>query len=380
MKAVLCQGEELTVADLPDPEPGPGQILLKVLRCGICGSDLHMQKYCDHMASIARRVGLARFPGSRDAVVFGHEFCGEILDYGPGASKRLRKGSRVCAIPMLRQGRDISMIGLSSEAPGAYAERVVVQDTLMEPVPDGLPTDMAALTEPMAVALHAYRHSGIKHSDVAIVIGCGPVGLGLIAMLKAHGVHTVIASDFSPGRRALATSFGADVVIDPAEDSPFSRWEEFGHFGNLPALLEMAVATREKLGRLPLPWWHAWRLAEKAGLKPKRPVIFECVGVPGVIRQVMDGAPLMSRIVVVGACMQPDTIEPAIGINKEIELRFVFGYSPLDYRDALHLLADGKLQVAKLVTGTVALDDVGQAFDDLASPGVHAKILIDPSL
>jgi len=92
----------------------------------------------------------------------------------------------------------------------------------MLPVPNGLPADLAALTEPMAVAWHAVRRGEVGRRQVAVVIGCGPVGLGVILMLKAHGVRTVVASDFSPGRRALAQTCGADVVVDPAEASPFS--------------------------------------------------------------------------------------------------------------------------------------------------------------
>ena len=91
---------------------------------------------------------------------------------------------------------------------------------------------------------------------------------------------------------------GADVVINPAEHSPFASWKEYGHIGGLAQLMEMGVSTREKLGRLPGPWWHVWRMAEMAGLGPKRPVIFECVGVPGLLNHLLDGAPVMSRIVV----------------------------------------------------------------------------------
>lgn len=379
MKAVVCQNETLTVTELPEPEPGRGQVLLRVLRCGICGSDLHLQHYCDHMSALARRVGYPYFPQASDAVVYGHEFCGEILDHGPRTSRKLKPGTRVCAVPLLRRDDRIDMIGLSATSPGAYAERIVVQEALMEPIPNGLSDDLAALTEPMAVALHAYRRSQIRKSEVAVVIGCGPVGLAVICMLKAHGVRTVIASDYSPGRRALAAKCGADVVLNPAEDSPFSNWKQHGHLPGLDQLMELGVSTREQLGRLPGPWWHVWRLAEKAGLGPKRPVVFECVGVPGLLNQLLDSAPIMSRIVVVGVCMEKDAIEPALAINKEIELRFVLGYSPLEYRDALHLLAEGKVRGEPLVTGVVGLDGVEQAFADLGNPERHAKILIDPS-
>lgn len=379
MKAVVCQNETLAVTELPELEPGRGQVLLRVLRCGICGSDLHLQHHCDHMSALARRVGYPYFPQASDAVVYGHEFCGEILDHGPRTSRKLKPGTRVCAVPLLRRDDRIDMIGLSATSPGAYAERIVVQEALMEPIPNGLSDDLAALTEPMAVALHAYRRSQIRKSEVAVVIGCGPVGLAVICMLKAHGVRTVIASDYSPGRRALAAKCGADVVLNPAEDSPFSNWKQHGHLPGLDQLMELGVSTREQLGRLPGPWWHVWRLAEKAGLGPKRPVVFECVGVPGLLNQLLDSAPIMSRIVVVGVCMEKDAIEPALAINKEIELRFVLGYSPLEYRDALHLLAEGKVRGEPLVTGVVGLDGVEQAFADLGNPERHAKILIDPS-
>ncbi|HEY1057243.1 MAG TPA: zinc-binding dehydrogenase [Limnobacter sp.] len=378
MKAVVCQNNALTVRDIPDPKPAKGQVVLKVLRCGICGSDLHLKKHCDHMSALAKRVGYPHIPASKDAVVFGHEFCGEVVEHGPGTSKKIKVGTRVCAVPMLRLPDRIDLTGLSSTAPGAYAEYLLVQEKLMEPVPNGLSADLAALTEPMAVGLHAVNRSEIKRGDVAIVIGCGPVGLAVICMLKAKGVKKVIASDFSPGRRALAQQCGADMVINPADHSPFADWRDYGFIGELPQLLELGVGTREKLGMLPVPWWHAWRLAEKAGLGPKRPVVFECVGVPGVLNQLMEGAPFMTRIVVVGVCMEVDKIEPALAVNKEIELRFVLGYTPLEYRDALHLIAEGQVKAQPLITGKVGLAGVAGAFEALGNPEKHAKILIDP--
>jgi threonine dehydrogenase-like Zn-dependent dehydrogenase len=128
-----------------------------------------------------------------------------------------------------------------------------------------------------------------------------------------------------------------------------------------------------------LPWQHVWRAAEAAGLaKLKHPVVFECVGVPGVIEQIIAGAPISSRVVVVGVCMQPDRFRPALAINKEIELRFVLGYTPLEFRDTLHLLADGKVPAAQVVTGVVGLAGVDSAFAALGDPEAHAKILIDP--
>ena len=132
-------------------------------------------------------------------------------------------------------------------------------------------------------------------------------------------------------------------------------------------LLELAVGTTEKLRSVPLlPWWNVFRAADAAGLGPSAPVVFECVGVPGMINQVITSAPIWSRVVVVGVCMGADQIRPSIGINKEIDLRFVLGYTPDEFRAALHLLADGKVDPSPLVTGTVGLDGVAAAFEALA--------------
>jgi threonine dehydrogenase-like Zn-dependent dehydrogenase len=146
----------------------------------------------------------------------------------------------------------------------------------------------------------------------------------------------------------------------------------------VPAVLDMAVSVMERLHKLPIPWEPVWRAAEALGAKPKSPVVFECVGVPGVIDQIIAGAPAFSRVVVVGVCMGADQIRPMMAINKEIELRFVLGYSPLEFRDTLHMLADGKVDPTPLVTGTVGLGGVADAFEALGDPERHAKILIDP--
>lgn len=379
MKAVTCTGGKLAVVERPTPIPGRGQLLIDVLSCGICGSDLHARHSCNELADVASEIGYAGMMRFDQEVVFGHEFCGEIIEHGPGSRKFSPTGTRVVALPLLRRGEEIHPHGLSMAAPGAYAEQVLVQESLALPVPNGLSTELAALTEPMAVGLHAVRRSEIKKGNVAIVIGCGPVGLAVICMLKASGVRTVVASDFSPGRRALAAVCGADVVVDPGQDSPFAATTDHGHIDSLPAALDLAVSTVEKLRRLPLPWWRVWRAAEMVGAaKPKHPVIFECVGAPGVIEQVITGAPLFSRVVVVGVCMQADRFRPTMAINKEIDLRFVLGYTPLEFRDALHLLADGKVNAAPIVTGVVGLPGVDNAFSVLGDPEAHAKILIDP--
>jgi threonine dehydrogenase-like Zn-dependent dehydrogenase len=378
VKAVVCQNAELEVVERPEPEPRSGQVRLSVLRAGICGSDLHARHGIDEWAGLAEQLGYDRFGRSHEPVVFGHEFSGEVAEYGPGCAKQVPTGTPVVALPLIRGPKGVDTVGLSVHAPGAYAEQLLVQESMMLPVPNGLAPDVAALTEPMAVAWHAVRRGEVAKKQVAVVIGCGPVGLGVILMLKARGVRTVVASDYSRGRRELAKACGADVVVDPAESSPYEAAAADGQLTDMPAALELVVGTREKLGRLPVGWWHLWRLGERLGAGPKYPVIFECVGVPGVIESIIGGAPLFSRVVVVGVCVGEDRFRPAMAINKELDLRFVIGYTPLEFRDTLHMLAEGVVDPRPLVTGGVGLDGVDAAFSALGDPERHAKILIDP--
>jgi len=379
MRAVTCKDSKLRVEELPDPVPASGQLLLEVERTGICGSDLHARVHSDALADVAAEIGYDGMMRQRQSVVLGHEFSGVVADRGPRTRGRFKAGTRVVAMPLLRVEGTVHTTGLSAAAPGAYAERSLIQESLTFAVPNGLSAEVAALTEPMAVALHAVRRGQVGKRQVAIVLGCGPVGLGVIAMLKAHGVRTVIASDFSAGRRALARQSGADIVVDPSHESPYSFGAEHGHLDRAPQLFDLAVDAMGKLTRLPY-WQNVYRAADKVGATtPKSPVIFECVGVAGMIESVVSSAPLMSRVVVVGVCMTADTFRPTMAINKEIDLRFVLGYTPLEFSDALHLLAEGKVAVEHLITGTVGLDGVAGAFDALGSPETHAKILIDPA-
>lgn len=379
MKAVTCHQHELQVADVPEPVPGKGQLVIDVHRCGICGSDLHARVNSDELADVLSQIGYEDFGRAQDTVVFGHEFFGEIAEHGPGTRKRLPVGTPVVALPLIRAGEGLHAIGLSQEAPGGYAERVVAQETLTLKVPNGLSPDVAALTEPMAVGRYAVARGQVRKKDTAVVLGCGPVGLAVISILAARGVAHIVASDPSPGRRALATACGASVVVDPRETSPYAGSADRGYFTTMQGPIAAALDAIEGLSKLPVDWWHSWRVLEKVGATtPKAPVVFECVGIPGMLEQVLTAAPLYSRVVVVGVCMGADAIRPSMAVNKELDLRFVVGYTPLEFRDTLHALAEGRIDPTALITGRVGLDGVGGAFGALADPEAHAKILIDP--
>jgi len=335
MKAAVVRDKRLIVADVPDPAPGPGEVLVKTLACGICGSDLHALKHADRFAeAYVRADGTRIFDFSRD-MVMGHEFCAEIVDYGPKTDRRLPVGTRVCSMPVLLRGEGRQTIGYSNDHPGGYAEYMRLTESLLLAVPNGLATEHAALTEPMAVGVHAVNKARLVPGDTALVVGCGPVGLAVIAALRVRGVHPIVAADFSPRRRELAVLLGADVVVDPKETALAERWR----------------ATT---------------------------VAIACVGVPGVIDQMMVSAPRGARIVVVGVCMEPDTIHPLRGISKELNLQFVLGYDAEEFAATLRHIAEGVIPAAPLVTGTVGVDGVAGAFEALASPERHAKILVEP--
>jgi len=380
MKAVTCHEGTLALEDVAEPVPARGQVLIEVTRCGICGSDLHARTHSDLTADGAAEIGYDAFMRASQSVVMGHEFTGRVLAYGPGCREAWPVGTRVVSLPVLEQEDGVHLTGLSVRAPGGYAERMLVSEALTLPVPDGVSDDHAATTEPLAVAHHAVRRAQIGKKEVAIVIGCGPIGLAVILMLKAAGVRTVVASDLSAGRRDLARRCGADVVVDPREQSPWTAYgERRGHLRTAPSLMELGLSTMKTLRRVPgLPWWRVMRAAEKVGATPKGPVVFECVGVQGMIEDVITHAPLLSRVVVVGVCMEPDTFRPSMAINKEIDLRFVFAYGPDEFYETLQMIADGTVDPSPLVTGTIGLAGVADAFSALADPDRHAKILVDP--
>jgi threonine dehydrogenase-like Zn-dependent dehydrogenase len=337
MRAAVMRGHELVVDSLPDPVPGPGDVLVKTLACGICGSDLHALK---HMAKLLESAQQAdspiRMDPSRD-VVMGHEFCAEIVEHGPGSSKLLKPGTRVVSMPMHLGPDGIDGIGYSNDYPGGYAEAMVLSEALLLEVPNGLATEHAALTEPMAVGIHAVAKANLGSDDLPLVVGCGPVGLAVIAGLKLRGVGPVIAADFSTRRRALAETLGADVVVDPGESSPYATWQ--------------AAATPEGFDAQ-----NPFAALLGPGRRPG--VIFECVGVPGVLDQIMLGAYRDARVVVAGVCMEDDRIRP-------------FGATLRD-------IAEGNIPVEPLITGTVGVEGVPGAFEELASPERHAKILVEP--
>ena len=337
MRAVLMQRGRLWVEELPDPEPGPGEVLVRTQACGICGSDLHAAQHTEDFVNTSREAGGAFKLTTFDPVVLGHEFSATIVDYGPGTERRLPVDTLVTSIPVLLRDRP-EAVGYSNEIPGGFGEYMLLSERMLNPVPAGTPASAAALTEPLAVGYHAVNKASLSGNEACLVIGCGPVGLAVITALRARGAGPIVATDFSPGRRRFAALQGADIVLDPAVDEPF-----------------------------------------KSGDIKGRPLtVFECVGVPGVIDDIFLRAPRDTRIVVVGVCLQTDHIRPLIAINKELSLNFVLGYSVEEFAESLECIADGRFDISNLISHQIGLADVAGAFEALKDPEKHAKVLVCP--
>jgi threonine dehydrogenase-like Zn-dependent dehydrogenase len=338
MRASVLRGGRMEYRDdVAEPVPGPGQVLVAVRACGICGSDLHFAKYGHNVLEVSRQIegmGMGDLKVDlADDVFMGHEFSAEVIEAGPDTDAP-NPGTVVTSIPLLLTGNRVDPIVYSNNLIGGYAERMLLSAPLLLSVPNGLDPRHAALTEPMAVGLHAVNKSAIQPGEGALVVGCGPIGIAIIAALRHRGVENIAAADYSPRRRQLAETMGAHETLDPAQGSPFDT--------------------------------------------AKPAVVFEAVGVPGIINDVMRRAPVGCRLVVAGVCMESDTMLPFFAIAKEINVQFVLAYDPMEFAESLRAIAEGEIDVTPLITGEVGLDGVGAAFDDLAHPDEHCKILVTP--
>ncbi|GAC1477433.1 MAG: zinc-binding dehydrogenase [Acidimicrobiales bacterium] len=330
---------------ITEPVPAFGQVLVGVAACGICGSDLHFARHGQTMLDVSKQMtGMPEIMTQPDVdlsqdVYMGHEFSARVLEAGPDTVAPA-PGTLVTSIPVLLSGATIEPIVFSNTVLGGYAERMLLSAPMLIPVPAGLDPRHAALAEPMAGGLHAVNRSGIGAGGGAAVLGWGPVGLAVIAALQLRGIEPIVAADLSPGRRLLAATLGAHVTVDPREEEPF----------------------------------EAYARAAGGGV----PVVFEAIGVPGIIDSTLRAAPPRSKLVVVGVCMERDTITPFFGIAKEIDVQFCLAYDWDEFNASLRAIAEGAIDVRPLITAEVDLDGVPAAFDALADPEQHCKILVVP--
>lgn len=335
MKAAVFKqaGQPMVVESVADPSPGEEQLVVKVAYCGICGTDLH-----------STREGPAVLPCDS---ILGHEFVGEVVDVGKSLRNSWQLDDRVCSLPFLSCGHCVACVNgrpfectsiqcIGLDQPGGFAEYVTTGGSETIRLPDELSMDKAALIEPLAVALHAVRVSGMRAGQRVLITGAGPIGLAVALWARFLGARDVVISEFVDSRKALASQLGASAIIDPSQD--------------------LAEQFSSATGGVP-------------------EVIFECVGAPGLLQQCIDIAPRRAMIVPVGVCEQPDTILPFPALVKELRMQFAIAYTRDDFETVIAMLAQGRIDATAMVTDIVSLADMPAAFEALRTPSDQCKVL-----
>ena len=336
LAAVLTdQPQQLEVAQVVEPEPAPGEVLLGVSACGICGSDLHI-------------AGVIGSPGT----ILGHEITGIVEALGPDVDPGAWKvGQPVVARPLSGCGTcrwcvggrpdhcdSFALIGL--DRPGGFAERLAVSADELFALPTRLMGPELALVEPLAIARRALRRTALEAGEVVAISGAGPIGLATLVWARALGAGPIVISDPAASRRELALQLGADAAVDPREES-------------------LGEGTIRVTGGRPA-------------------AVVECSGRAETIAEGMDHVKVDGRVTIVGICLTTAEIVPFAGLVKELDLRFSLYYGKVDFTDTLDAIDAGALDPALLLTETVTLGQLPERFARLAEDPQGGKIAVTP--
>ncbi|GAA0283907.1 alcohol dehydrogenase catalytic domain-containing protein [Alteraurantiacibacter aestuarii] len=333
MKAVTFQGlhKKLAYEDIPDPTPGEGELVVKVGRCGICGSDLHMTEDAAY--------------GCKHGDVLGHEFAGEVMALGKGTTQ-FRPGDLVSVIPLKSCGHCehcrkgavqwCAEFGLQG---GGYSEYAVTRPNQCIPLPTDLTLADGAIIEPMAVALHGVNLAAMKTGDKVLVLGAGPIGLAVAFWAKRFGAGKVAVQDIADFQEMRALEMGADVfVVDPQDP----------------------VGSAEQ------------------GLGGKADIVFECVGIPGLIDQAVSQVRGDGTIVLLGLCTKPDTLNTFAMLSKQVRLVTSAFFTRQEYVASLAALEAGAIEPRRLITDTISLANTPDVFESLKHRTTQCKVMIAP--
>ena len=330
MRAVVMQGlhQPLKVETLPDPTPEAGDVVVRVGRCGICGSDLHMTED----AAYGRGAG----------DVLGHEFAGEVVALGRGV-EGLATGDLVSVIPLASCGQCVTCLagepawcehfGLQG---GGYAEYAVTRPNQCVILPQSASLADGAIIEPLAVALHGVNMSGLRTGGRVLILGAGPIGLAVAFWARRAGAAKVVVQDIADHQRDRALAMGASGFVADAADP---------------------VGAAER------------------ALGGKADIVFECVGVPGLIAQAVNQVRNRGTILLLGLCTRPDTFNSFAMLSKEVRLITSAFFTRQEYEAALDA---GAAEPRHLVTGTITLDATPERFEALRRRTHDCKVLIAP--
>ena len=324
MKAAVFKerGQPLAIEELADPTPGPGQVVVQVGRCGICGSDLHVTHEPANLAPTGK--------------VLGHEYAGEVIAIGAGV-ERVRAGDNVAVMPLSSCGQCANC--LNGEPAwcaqrmidgGGYAEFSLTHERQCIKLPSTLSMQDGALVEPMAVGLHAVAQSGLGPGDNVLVYGAGPIGLATIFWLKRMGAGQIAVTARSTQRKELALNMGADLFVEPSDDPPAAA------------------------------------------------IVFECVGASGLLQQSILSVRMRGTVVVAGLCFHADSIVPAAMVVREARIQPAAFYSLREFEHATEPLDQGAVEPAMMVTDTVSLTDMPPVFEALRTRTTQCKVMVKP--
>lgn len=322
-------GQPLRIDSRGVPDPRASEVVVKVARCGICGSDIHWTEAHDHTVA--------------SGTVMGHEFAGEVVALGTDVAT-LEIGDRVCCVPFTgcgvctdcQDGDPFWCVGKRSTW-GGFGQFTAVAASSCVKLPESLSWEDGALVEPLACGRHALGLAQLPTGVSALVIGAGPIGLSCIYWLRRFNARSVAVTARTSRRESLAMEMGASSFFLSGGDA-----------------------------------------LEAGGALQPPDVVFECTGVPGMIQRAMEIVRPRGTVVVAGLCMQPDTFRPALSLIKQLRMVFSAAYNVGDFRATVAALASGDLTPRGMITSVISLDDLPVAFEAMRRGTDQCKMMIDP--
>ncbi len=330
--AVLIDPHHMETRDVPKPSPAEGEVLLKVDSCGICGTDMEFYEAGSYNPDW----------------ILGHECSGVIENIGPGV-EGFTVGERVTVNDLFSCGQCeycrpgleslcASFANLGIHWPGAFAEYTKAPARSVFKLPDNVSMKEGALIPTLAVGYHVFRRAPARPETKTLIIGAGPVGLGVLAALKMAGVKEVIVSDMNPVSTDAALKLGASAVINPSTEDVQARLESL----------------------LPCP--------------PE--LVFECVGTPGTILQSMELVDKGGTAVIVGNCFEEITLHPITWILKEINIKASQGTASEDFETTITWVAERRIDPSVFITRTIALEELPDVMEELTRHKKDIKIMV----